>query len=420
MEIIATFPLMALRTEGGPVLTPQGVGQTLSDYLWVFLVAMAISLAATPVFARIAEALGIVDQPVGRKVHKRPTPYLGGLAMLAGWLVAVVLGSLAFLTESHQKGPIIGIVVGATIATGIGLLDDLTDVRPIVKLCGQLMAAYALILSGVGLQIAHVFLEPMNVVLPPKIMIAVSAAMSVLVVLAVCNSVNLLDGLDGLCSGVNVIMVSALTVLAISLARYGQDSVYDPTRMIVCLAVLGAILGFLPYNFNPATIFMGDAGSMLLGFTAAAIFLLLGEKAPTLRWFYASLLVFGLPAMDTTLAIIRRVAAGKSPMAPDAHHLHHQLIRQGLTVRQAVALLYVLASFFAVAGLMIIMLRLRYSLVLVGFVFGVMALVTTSFQLHKMGPVDRITDETIRRLPKSSAPDAEPASPDSQREISTT
>jgi UDP-GlcNAc:undecaprenyl-phosphate/decaprenyl-phosphate GlcNAc-1-phosphate transferase len=397
--------LAAIQTDPTPVLSPKGVGRVLSDYFWVFLVAMAISLAATPFFARVATSLNIVDRPVGRKVHRRPTPYLGGLAILGGWLTAVVLGSLAFLDGWDQKVPIIGIVIGATIATGIGLIDDLTDIRPIVKICGQLLAAYALILSGVGLQIAQVLLLPFHIVLPAKIMAAMSAAMSVLMVLGVCNSVNLLDGLDGLCSGVIVIMVSALTVLAITLTRFGFDAVYDPTRMIVCMAILGAVLGFLPYNFNPASIFMGDAGSMLLGFTLASLFILLGENSPDIRWFYAALMVFGLPAMDTTLAIIRRLAAGKSPMTPDAHHLHHQLIRQGLTVRQAVAFLYVLASFFALAGLMLIMIRVRYGLILAMFVLGIMALVTTMFQLHRMGPVDRMTDATISQLPRSTVAD---------------
>ncbi len=395
------LPLMAIRSEGGPLLRPEGVTHLISDYMWVFLVAMAISLVTTPLFGRVASMLGIVDRPVGRKVHKTPTPYLGGLAMLAGWLVAAVLGSLAFLDEPSQKTPIIGIVIGATIATGIGLLDDLTDVKPIIKICGQLLAAYALIFSGVGLQIGQVILGPLGIVLPPKVNAAVSAVFTVVFVIAVCNSVNLLDGLDGLCSGVIVITISTLTVLALTLARAGYDNIYDPTRLIVCLAILGAILGFMPFNFNPASIFMGDAGSMLLGFISASLFLILGENAPNTRWFYAALLVFGLPAMDTTLAIVRRVAAGKSPMAPDAHHLHHQLIRQGLTVRQAVAILYVLASVFALSGLMLIMVRLRYGAVLIIFVFGIMTLVTTSFQLHRMGPVDRLTDETIRQLPKS-------------------
>jgi len=407
MSLGLSLPLMAIRSDGGPLLSPQSGPQVLTDYLWVFLAAMAISLAATPLFARVAKSLGIVDRPAGRKLHKEPTPYLGGLAILAAWLAGVVLGSLVFLDDPGQKGPIIGIVIGATIATAIGLLDDLTDIKPYIKISGQLLAAYVLIFSGVGLKIGKVLFDPLHINPSPQVSLAVSAAFSVLIVLAVCNSVNLLDGLDGLCSGVIVIMVSALTVLAITLATFGYYEIYDPTRMIVSLAILGAILGFLPYNFNPASIFMGDAGSMLLGFTAAALFLLLGENAPNIRWFYAGLLVFGLPAMDTGLAIYRRIRAGQSPMSPDAHHLHHQLIRQGLTVRQAVALLYVLASFFAVTGLMMIQVRVRYSIILVLFVGAIMGLVTVSFRLHRMGPVGRMTDETIRQLPKARTSDAE-------------
>ncbi|MBN1344007.1 MAG: undecaprenyl/decaprenyl-phosphate alpha-N-acetylglucosaminyl 1-phosphate transferase [Phycisphaerae bacterium] len=374
----------------------------LTDYLWVFLVAMVISLLATPVSGRLARSLGIVDRPVGRKVHKNPTPYLGGLAMLVAWLAAAVLGGMFFLSGPSENTPLIGIIIGCTIATGIGLLDDVIDLKPVIKVGGQLAAACALIFCGVGLKIGDVLFGPLGLTLPPSVSPVVSAALTVLVVLAVCNSVNLLDGLDGLCSGVIVIMVGALTVLALTLARYDYNEVFDPTRMIVCMAILGAILGFIPYNFNPASIFMGDAGSMLLGFVAASLFLLLGENTPNIRWFYAALMVFGLPGMDTALAIFRRVRAGKSPASPDAHHLHHQLIRQGLTVRQAVAMLYVLAAFFALAGLMMVMLRVRYGFIVVAFVIGIMTLVTTSFQLHRMGPSDRISDETIRQLPKEA------------------
>lgn len=392
-----TLAVLAQIRSDATWISPQSATGIITDYLWVFLVAAAISLTATPIMGRVAAALGVVDRPSGRKVHKAPTPYLGGLAMLAGWLVAVVLAGMVFL-DGDSRSPIIGIVIGATIATTIGLVDDLTDVKPVVKLAGQLLAAYALVFSGVGLRIGEVLFIPLRLSPSPTVSMAVSAAFSVLIVLAVCNSVNLLDGLDGLCSGVIVIMVGALTVLAVSLARFGLSDTYDPTRMIVCMAILGAILGFLPYNFNPASIFMGDAGSMLLGFNAAAIFLLLGENALNIRWFYAGLIVFGLPAMDTGLAIFRRVRAGQSLAAPDAHHLHHQLVRQGLTVRQTVALLYVLASLFSLAGLIMVMVRLRYGLVLGLFIIGLMGLVTISFRLHLMGPIDRITDETVREL----------------------
>ncbi len=404
-----TLSLLAQVGTSARVIAPQSAMSVVTDYLWVFLVAAAISQIATPLMARIAKALNVVDRPIGRKVHKRPTPYLGGLAMLAGWLVAVVLAGTVFL-DSESRGPLIGIVLGATIATTTGLIDDLTDAKPVIKLAGQLAAAYALIFSGVGLSVGKVLFVPLGVAPTPTVSMAVSAGFSVLIVLAVCNSVNLLDGLDGLCSGVIVIMVTALTVLAISLARYGLDNTYDPTRMIVCMAILGAILGFLPYNFNPASIFMGDAGSMLLGFIAAAIFLLLGENAPNIRWFYAGLIVFGLPAMDTGLAIFRRIRAGQSLAAPDAHHLHHQLVRQGLTVRQTVALLYVLASLFALTGLVLVMVRVRYGLLLGLFIFGLMGLVTISFRLHLMGPTDRINDESVRSLHSASTSDPDETS----------
>jgi len=361
-------------------------GQLLLEYSPVFFVALVVSLVATPLFGRLATRLGVVDRPSGRKLHARQVPYLGGLAMLLGWLAAVVLGAVLFLAEiPGMRGPLVGIVVGTVIATVIGLLDDVVDLPPLAKLMGQLVAALALLAGGVGAGLVRTSLplHALGLDLEPGTIRAASLSVSLFLVIGVCNSANLLDGLDGLCSGVIGIMVAALLVVSLFLSLLGADLVYDPTRMIISLALMGAVLGFIPYNFNPASIFMGDAGSMLLGFNVAALLLLMGDRVPTSRFFWSALVVFGLPAFDTFLAVIRRVSAGRSPFAPDANHLHHQLLRQGLTVRQAVSLLYLMATLFAIVGLLMIHIRLRYGfLLLLGIGLG-LGLLTVSFRLHR-------------------------------------
>lgn len=384
----------------------QSVPQILRAYAPVFLVALVVSLAATPVFAWVARTLGVVDRPSGRKIHRREVPYLGGLAMLLSWLVAVVVGARLHLTAlPGMTGPILGIVIGAVVATVVGLLDDLLDLPPLLKLAGQLAAGFILLGVGrVGMGIMVTSL-PFGLDVGPQVLRFASISLSLFVVLGMCNAANLMDGLDGLCSGVILIIVSTLMVVSLLLTMTRSDIVYDPTRMIISLALLGAVVGFVPYNFNPASIFMGDAGSMLLGFNAAVLCLLLGERVPTQRFFWAALVVFGLPAFDTLVAMIRRMGAGKNPFRPDAYHLHHQLIRQGLTVRQAVSILYLLAMLFSVAGLLMIWIRLRYSLILLAAIGFNLLLLTTSFGLHKGAGPARLNDDSVSRL--AGTPDAE-------------
>jgi len=378
-------------------------GQLLLRYSPVFFAALVVSLVATPLFGRLGRALGVVDRPSGRKLHARQVPYLGGLAMLLAWLTAVVVGAALFLTDTAgMQGPLIGIALGTVIATLIGLLDDVVDLPPLVKLVGQVVAALVLVGAGVGAGLVRtsVPLHALGLELEPGTIRVASLSVSLFLVIAVCNSANLLDGLDGLCSGVIAIMVAALLVVSLFLRLLRADLVYDPTRMIVSLALMGAVLGFIPYNFNPASIFMGDAGSMLLGFNVAALLLLMGDRVPTSRFFWPALVVCGLPAFDTLLAVIRRVSAGRSPFAPDANHLHHQLIRQGLTVRQAVSVLYLTAMLFAIVGLLMVHIRLRYGfLLLMGIGLG-LGLLTVSFRLHRYESRAGVDGAAMLELPR--------------------
>jgi UDP-GlcNAc:undecaprenyl-phosphate GlcNAc-1-phosphate transferase len=184
--------------------------------------------------------------------------------------------------------------------------------------------------------------------------------LTVLTVLAACNATNLIDGLDGLCGGVTGIIALGFLALAAYLATYGSSNI-DSLRIALCLAMAGAVLGFLPYNVPPASIFMGDAGSMLLGFFVATMMVLFCQEGNG-RWFLAALGVFALPILDTALAVVRRLRSGQSILAGDRSHLYDQLVDRGMSVRQVVVLFYLLALAASGIGVGLAMVRVRYAL----------------------------------------------------------
>jgi UDP-GlcNAc:undecaprenyl-phosphate GlcNAc-1-phosphate transferase len=178
-------------------------------------------------------------------------------------------------------------------------------------------------------------------------------------VLGATNSLNLLDGLDGLCAGVTAIITIAMLLLAIHLATWGFSNVGDPVRIIICLGLVGGVCGFLPFNRHPAKIFMGDAGSMLLGFTLAAMMLLFAERIP--RWWLASIVVFGLPILDTAVALVRRLLNHRPLFVSDRGHIYDQMIDRGIPLKKTVAICYVLAAVYALIGLVMSQIRTRYA-----------------------------------------------------------
>ncbi len=376
-------------------------GEVLSPYIWVLYAAFVVAFLATPIMRMLALKNGIVDWPdLKRKAHVEPVAYLGGVAVFLGWMAGVVV---CFFIEPHYlqrvfdvlstgeaparladapmsiKFPI-SILLGATLITLVGLFDDVYGISPRVKVGGQLLAAAALATQTIGTDLVAGAIAAIGGKLgfDPHIIPGFGAAnpymdpsywlgaiFVAVLVLGGCNATNLLDGLDGLASGVTGIVAIGFGVMAIFLAMgvYGDGGMYspqyDPVRVVMCLALLGAVLGFLPYNFNPATIFMGDAGSMLLGYLCVSTVLLFGEKGnPALAM--AALIVFGLPMIDTALAIVRRKVRGQPIFSPDNQHLHHQLIRSGLSVKQAVGALYLMAVGFAALGVAMIFINLRY------------------------------------------------------------
>jgi UDP-GlcNAc:undecaprenyl-phosphate/decaprenyl-phosphate GlcNAc-1-phosphate transferase len=330
------------------------------------------ALAATALCKRIALKFGIVDRPDDRvKTHKGSVAYLGGVGMLVG-LTAGILAGIYYLQEPLPSTLIwlFGVLAGGAIACLVGLVDDVFDLKPYQKLLGQVAAAIILVAVGIrpSLSFLHAYLG-WNV--PQNVEMILGVPIVIVFVLGATNSLNLLDGLDGLCAGVTVIITVALLLLAVHLGTWASSSVGgDSVRVIVCLGLLGAVCGFLPFNRHPAKIFMGDAGSMLLGFFVAALMILFAEKA--VRWWMASVVVFGLPILDTSVALARRLLNRRPLFVSDRGHIYDQMIDRGIPLKRTVAICYGLAALYALIGIGLSLrtkLRARYALVVYLLVF---------------------------------------------------
>ena len=352
--------------EGGEAVTATGL---LNAYVPVFVVAFLVTLLITPLIRSIAVQGGVVDSPdEDRKLHKFPIAYLGGLAVLAGICSGLIYSYLIVpnVPPGYSMVPI-GIVLGMFAICFTGFMDDVWHWDPRLKIAGQLVAAAGLTLSGIGVNVAKGMLLPIlgqpdtvlfqfagMVVESGGVYYWIGTILTAVFVIGGCNATNLIDGLDGLLSGTAAIM--AIGFLAISLiiaVGIGSDDdpegVYHGARIILSFALLGAVLGFLPYNFNPAVIFLGDCGSLLIGYMCVVIILLLGEMGET-HLVVAGLIVFTLPIMDTLLAIIRRKLSGLPMSAPDSGHIHHMVLRGLGSVKKTVFALYGLSVVFLLLG----------------------------------------------------------------------
>jgi len=346
-------------------------------HFWPVLGASFIcSLVATALCKRIATKFGIVDRPDDLvKTHKEPIAYLGGIGMLIGVTVGI-LTSIWRLQSEEPSGLalkwLLGILGGGVIACFVGLADDLFNMKPKHKISGQVLAATALLLVGVVPSL-YPITDQLNLSLPYNVETLLEVVIVMFFVVGATNSLNLLDGLDGLCAGVTAIITLAMLALSIHLATWNFSEVGDPVRIIICLALVGGVCGFLPFNRYPAKIFMGDAGSMLLGFMMAALMILFAEHIP--RWWMASIVVFGLPILDTAVALARRVLNHRPLFVSDRGHIYDQMIDRGIPLKKTVAICYLLAGIYAVIGVMMSQIRTRYAAVVYVIVFAVSGLV---------------------------------------------
>jgi len=341
-------------------------------HFWpVLVVSFVGSLAATWLCKKIAIKFGIVDRPDDLvKTHKEPIAYLGGLGMLIGLSVGILVGIDCLRYEEFLSPALkwlLGILAGGVIACFVGLADDLFDMKPQHKFLGQILAAVILLLVGITPNLQRVAI-PLNLPMPHNLEVILSVFIVIFFVLGATNSLNLLDGLDGLCAGVTTIITIAMLFLSIHLATWGYSEVGDPVRIIICLGLVGGVCGFLPFNRYPAKIFMGDAGSMLLGFMMAALMLLFAEGVP--RWWMASVVVFGLPILDTAVALVRRLLNHRPLFVSDRGHIYDQMIDRGIPLKKTVAICYVLAGVYAVIGLVMSQIRTWYAAGVYVFVFA--------------------------------------------------
>ena len=307
-----------------------------------FAVACVVGLVVTPVIRHYAYRLELLDMPGGRKVHQTPVPRLGGIAMTLAFaagvgfagLVASELGSAAFLRLSLAPA----LLGGVGLLLVVGVVDDVRGMPPLAKLAGQV--AVALLAAVMGLRLDRLVFPWGAVELGP-----LAIPLTVAWIVGVMNAVNLIDGLDGLAAAVALTVLGAFGLLAV------VDGV-DPTQPIIA-ATVGAALGFLAYNLHPATIIMGDTGSMFLGFMVAAIGISLTQDAvrPVAPW--VPIIALGVPLIDTAWAVVRRTARREPFFVADRGHVHHQLLRRGLTQRDAMLTLTAVSAAFSMVAVAI-------------------------------------------------------------------
>lgn len=327
----------------------------MREYVLISVVAAVFTYLATPLARALALLTGAYTPVRDRDVHSTPIPRLGGVAMFLGFLAAsLVAYQLPYLHRAFVSGELNGVLIGAGIICLIGALDDIRELDPLSKLSGQILAAGVVAYKGVQLLSIPVFGVT---VLPRPVLIATT----IFIVVATTNAVNFIDGLDGLAAG-----IVGIASLAFFLYAYLLAKSYDPPNLFtaatfICAAVFGCCIGFLPHNFHPARLFMGDSGALLLGLLlASATISMTGTVDPSqvssdsvtaaLLPLVLPLAVLLLPFLDLVLAVVRRTRAGRRPWHPDAQHLHHRLLTFGHGHRRAVLILYLWAAVIALGS----------------------------------------------------------------------
>lgn len=314
----------------------------LNTAVWVrillaILVAFTISFAITPVVKMFAQKVGAMDVPGdARRIHNHPIPRMGGLAIFIGFLLSVLL----FVNITRE---VRGILLGSIIIVATGAVDDVVSLRAWTKFLIQIFAAVVAVWHGV---VIHVVMNPNVFSGTEAIMLGwLAVPITILWIVGITNSVNLIDGLDGLAVGVSTI--SCITIVVVALL------VSEPNVALILAALAGACIGFMPYNLNPAKIFMGDTGSLLLGYVLSTVSVLGLFKFYTLVTFVVPVLALAVPLADTVFAFCRRILHGQSPFHADRGHFHHKLMDLGLNQKQAVAVLYAVSAILGLAAVVL-------------------------------------------------------------------
>ena len=322
-------------------------------YITAFAASFGICLLLTPWARKVSIKLGAVDKPKPRGMHKKPIPRMGGIAIVLGFMATMAIA--AIFMEEMRTLQFAGFAVGAFIIVGLGMLDDIYDLNAKLKMAVQIVAALVVVFTGTTID----FIDwPFQ-----EVFTTFSIPITIIWIVGIVNAVNLIDGVDGLAAGVSSIAALFLTVLCIMTG--------SPLAVVFAATLAGSCLGFLPRNFSPADVIMGDTGATFLGYVLAVSAIIGVYKSYALLSVAIVGFAMALPIVDTAFVMIRRMLSGRSPMSPDRGHLHHKLIDAGLSAKQTVVVLY---SISAVAGGLAIMIAARniYALVI-----GLTALLVT-------------------------------------------
>lgn len=335
--------------------------------LLMVLVPFIFVVLIIPYIKKIAKVINAIDVPRTRHIHTVPTPKLGGLAIFLGFL----LGYMIFGTHSVTMN---AILIGSFIIIITGVIDDISELSPVTKLVGQLAAALVITVYGkllivdvsaFGFYINFSFL---------------SYPLTIFFIIGCINCINLIDGLDGLSGGISSIYYLTVGIIALMQGKMGLD-------YVLTFVMLGSVLGFLVYNFNPASIFAGDSGSMFMGFIISVI-ALLGFKNVTMTSLIIPLLILALPILDTLFAIVRRLLKGQNPALGDKCHIHHQLLNRNLSTKTVVIIIYVIDALFALASIVYVLNDAKLGYILYGILLVIILILVAK--------TDVVFDDNIR------------------------
>ena len=337
---------------------------SISRFWPVLLMSFLSALAATWLCRKIALNFKIVDKPDNSvKTHKEPIPYLGGIGIFIGFILGVTISIFYLLAKSDFGSSLqwlSGICIGGLIASSTGLIDDISNIKPWQKVLGQVSGGLFLVAVGIRPELDY-FAKLFGYEIPASANILFGVVLTMIFVLGATNSLNLLDGIDGLCASVAAVIAFGMLGLALLAEVHTTASFDNPVRIIIALAVLGSICGFWPLNRNPARIFMGDSGSLFLGFVMAGLMMLFAAVGP--KWCLCSIMIFGLPILDTAVAFARRWLNKRPLFVADRGHIYDQMMDRAMPLNKTVTFCCSLTSVYVLIGLVMSRMKMSHALI---------------------------------------------------------
>jgi len=327
-------------------------------YLSVFLISLVLTILFVPFAKKAAFLLNALDRPSDRKVHKGLMPRLGGLAIYIGFTCAAVIGLIVAVIRHMQLNylALTGILLGSLVILLIGIIDDIKSISPTKKLVLQILAALIPMMFGVQINFIS---NPVTGIL---LLGYFTLPVTILWIVGITNALNFVDGLDGLASGITAIASVTLFIVAVR--------IHQPGAAILMIALAGAAIGFLRYNFNPASIFLGDSGSMFMGYLLACCSVIGVLKSTMILALLIPVFIMGIPIFDAASVIMRRVRDGRHIFDADRRHLHHRLLDSGFSHKQVVVSIYIACIFLGIGTLSVTFLRLSHALIVMTFVLA--------------------------------------------------